>query len=69
MAVSLTSETNKKLLGEINFIDYSTDFNCAEISWLGKRICREIHTPDSLTPIVLDAMANELLVYSARNIR
>ena len=68
MTVSLTSETNRKLLEEVNFIDYSTDFNCPEISWLGKRICREIQTPDSLTPIVLDAMANELLVYSARNL-
>jgi AraC family transcriptional regulator len=68
VTVSLTSETNKKLLEEINFIDYSTDFNCAEISWLGKRIYRELQTSDSLTPIVLDAMANELLVYSARNL-
>lgn len=68
MTVSLTSEINRKLLEEINFIDYSTDFNCPEISWLGKRICRELQTPDSLTPIVLDGMANELLVYSARNL-
>jgi AraC family transcriptional regulator len=68
MTVSLTSETNKNLSQEINFIDHSTDFNCAEISWLGKRICRELQTPDSLTSIVLDAMANELLVYSARNL-
>lgn len=67
MTVSLTSETNRKLLEEINFIDYSTDFNCAEILRLGKKICRELQTPDSLSPIVLDAMANELLVYSARN--
>ena len=68
MTVSLTSETTKKLSKEINFIDYSTDFNCAEISWLGKRICRELQTPDSLSAIVMDAMANELLVYSARNL-
>jgi AraC family transcriptional regulator len=68
MTVSLTSEITQKLSEEINFIDYSIDFNSAEISWLGNRICRELQTPDSLTPIVLDAMANELLVYSARNL-
>lgn len=68
MTVSLTSEATKKLSEEINFIDYSTDFSCAEISCLGKRICRELQTPDSLSPIVLDAMATELLVYSARNL-
>ena len=68
LTVSLNSETNRKLLEEINFIDYSTDFNCAETSWLGKRMCRELQMPDSLSPIVLDAMASELLVYSARHL-
>jgi AraC family transcriptional regulator len=68
LTVSLTSETNKKLLEEINFIDYSIDFKSVEIFWLGKRICRELQSPDSLSPIVLEAMANELLVYSARGL-
>lgn len=68
MTVSLTSETTQKLSEEIKFIDYSMDFNCQEISYLGKRICRELQTSDSLSPIVLDAMATELLVYSARNL-
>ena len=68
VTVSLTSETDKKLSKEINFIDYSIDFNCAEISCLGKGIYREFQTSDSLSPIVLDAMATELLVYSARNL-
>lgn len=68
LTVSLTSETNKNLLEEINFVDYSMDFNCAEISWLGKRICRELQSPDSLSTIVLEAMANELLVFAARSL-
>jgi AraC family transcriptional regulator len=68
LTVSLTSETNKKLLEEIKFIDYSTDFSSVEISWLGKRICRELQSPDSLSSIVLEAMANELLAYSARGL-
>jgi AraC family transcriptional regulator len=68
LTVSLTSETNKKLIEEINFIDYSLDFNCVEISWLGKRICRELQSPDSLSPIVLEGMANELLVFAARSL-
>jgi AraC family transcriptional regulator len=68
LTVSLTSETNKRLLEEIKFIDYSIDFSGVEISWLRERICREIQLPDILTPIVLEGMANELLVYSARNL-
>ena len=67
LTVSLTPETNRKLLEEINFIDHSVDFNSAEISWLGKKICRELRSPDSLSSIVLEAAANELLVYAARN--
>ena len=66
LTVSLTSETNRKLLEEIKFVDYSIDFSDGEIAWLGKRICREMQSADSLTPIVLEAMANELLVYAAR---
>jgi hypothetical protein len=31
MTVSLTSEINRKLSQEINFIDYSTDFNCGNL--------------------------------------
>jgi AraC family transcriptional regulator len=68
LTVSIYSETNKKLLEEINVIDYSVVFNSMEISWLGRRICRELQSPDSLSPIVLDGMANELLVYSARGL-
>lgn len=67
LTVSLTSEVNRKLLDEINFLDHSVDFNCAELIWLGKRICREIHLPDCLSPIVLEGMANELVVYAARS--
>jgi len=68
LTVSLTSETNRKLLEEINFFDYSIDFNDAEIAWLGKRIRKEIQSPDGLSGIVLDALANELLVYAARSL-
>jgi AraC family transcriptional regulator len=68
LTVSLTSATNKMLLEEINFIDYSMDFNSLEVSWLGNRIRRELQTPDSLSAIVLEAMANELLVYAARGL-
>jgi AraC family transcriptional regulator len=68
LTVSLNSETNKKLLEEMKFIDYPIDFNNPEISWLGKRICSELRSPDSLSSIVLEAMANELLVYSARSL-
>ncbi len=68
LTISLTSETNKNLLEEINFIDYSREFNNLEITLLGKRICREIQSLDSLSPIVLDAMANEMLVFAARNL-
>lgn len=68
LTVSLTSETNKRLLEEINFFDYSVDFHNGEISWLGKRICKELRSPDSLSSIVLDGMANELLVYAARSL-
>lgn len=68
LTVSLTSETNTRLLKEISIIDYSVGFNCAETSWLGKRICKELRTLDSLSPIVLEGMANELLVFAARNL-
>jgi AraC family transcriptional regulator len=68
LTVSIHSETNKKLLEEINFIDYSVAFKSMEMSWLGGRICRELQTPDSLSSIVLDGMAHELLVYSARSL-
>jgi AraC family transcriptional regulator len=68
LTVSLRPETNKKLLEEINFIDYSVVFNSLEISWLGGRISRELQSPDTLSSIVLDGMANELLVYSARGL-
>jgi AraC family transcriptional regulator len=68
LTVSLTTETNKKLLAEIKFLDYSTDFKDSEISWLGKRICKELQSLDSLSPIVLESMANELLVYAARSL-
>jgi AraC family transcriptional regulator len=68
LTVSLTSETNKRLLEQIKFIDYAIDFSGVEISWLRERICREIQLPDTLTPIVLEGMANELLVYSARSL-
>jgi AraC family transcriptional regulator len=68
LTVSLTSETNKKLLEEINFIDHSIDFKSVEISWLGKRISRELQSPDRLSPIVLEGMANELLVFAARSL-
>jgi AraC family transcriptional regulator len=67
LTVSLTSETNKKLHNEIKFVDHSVDFNNPEISCLGKRIYREIQAPDGLSSIVLDCLANELLVYSARD--
>ena len=68
LTVSLTSEMNKQLLKEIKFTDYSVDFKIPEISWLGKKIRREIQSPDSLSAIVLEGMANELLVYSARDL-
>lgn len=68
LTVSLTSETSRKMSEELDFIDHSTSFNFAEISWLGNRICKELQTPDNLSLIVLDAMATELLVYSARNL-
>ncbi|HEY0408156.1 MAG TPA: AraC family transcriptional regulator [Pyrinomonadaceae bacterium] len=67
LTVSLTLEANKRMVEEINFLDYAVAFNDVEISWLGKRICREFLSPDSLSPLVLEAMANELLVYTARN--
>lgn len=68
LTISLTPDTNKKLLEEIKFFDYSTNFEDGEISWLGKRICKELNSPDSLSPIVLESMANELLVYAARSL-
>lgn len=68
LTISLNSETNKKLFGGVNLLDYSMDFNDNEISWLGKRICRELQSPDNLSPIVLEAMAAELLVYAARSL-
>ena len=68
LTISLTSEINEKLPEEINFFDYSLDFNDAEILHLGKRIRRELQSPDSLSSIVLESMATELLVYAARNL-
>lgn len=67
LTVSLTSETNKKMLEEMKFFDCSVNFNDHEISWLGRRICKELRSPDSLASIVLEGMANELLVYAARS--
>lgn len=68
LTVSLTPEANQMMLGELKFFERPVDFNDGEISWLGKRICRELRRPDSLSAVVLEAMANELLVYAARNL-
>jgi AraC family transcriptional regulator len=38
-----------------------------EIAWLGKRISRELQSPDSLSSIVLESIANELLVFAVRS--
>jgi AraC family transcriptional regulator len=68
LTVSLAFETNKTLLEEMDLIDYAIDFDCMEMSWLGRRICNELQSPDSLSPIVLESMANELLVFAVRNL-
>ncbi|HKQ50784.1 MAG TPA: AraC family transcriptional regulator [Pyrinomonadaceae bacterium] len=67
LTISLTLEANRRMLGEMNFSEYPLDFKDGEISRLGKRICRELQSPDSLSAVVLEAMANELLVFAARN--
>lgn len=66
LTISLIPEPNKKLFEEISFFDHSIDFNDPEITWLGKKICRELQSPDSLTSVVLEAMGHELLVFAAR---
>ncbi len=66
LTVSLTSETNEELIKEINFFDYSLDFSNGEISRLGERICRELRSPDRLSPIVLEGMVTEMMVYAVR---
>ncbi len=68
LTVSLTSETSRKLIEEMNFGDHSTDLNDSEIAWLGKRISRELRYSDNLSAIILEGMANELLVRSARTL-
>jgi AraC family transcriptional regulator len=68
MTVSLTEEANKELLEEIKLTDYSKDFNNLEVSLAGKRIRKELHEPDNLSPFVLEGIASELLVYAARSV-
>lgn len=67
LTISLTPEVNRRVLGLTSFFDYAVEFKDAGISWLGQRIHRELLVPDALTPIVLEAMANELLVYATRS--
>ena len=67
LTVSLTSAANENLFEQISFIDYSVDFDNIEISSLGKRIRQELRSPDSLSSIVLEGMATELLAYASRN--
>lgn len=66
LTVSLTPDTNSKLLEEINFIDYSMDFNDAAIFRLGETIRRELRSPDRLSQIILEGMVTELMVYAVR---
>lgn len=68
LTVSLTPETNRELIKEINFFDYSLDFSNGEISRLGERIRQELRSPDRLSSIVLEGMATELMVYAARGL-
>jgi AraC family transcriptional regulator len=68
LTVSFTSVANEKLFEQISFIDYSVDFDNIEISSLGKRIRKELRFPDSLSSIVLEGMATELLAYASRNL-
>lgn len=68
LTVSLTPETNKELLKEIRFFDFSVNFNHRDISRLGLKICRELRAPDNLTPFVLEGMMTELMVYAARGL-
>lgn len=67
LTVSLTLEASRRFLGEMKFSESPVNFKDVEIAWLGKRICRELQSPDTFSPIVLEAMANELLVYAARS--
>lgn len=67
LTISLNPKANKTLLDEIKMFDCSVKFNDGEISWLGKRICKELNCLDNLSPIVLEGMANELLVYATRS--
>jgi AraC family transcriptional regulator len=68
MTVSLTCDANKELLEGIKLTDYSKDFNDFEVSLAGKRIRKELQTPDNLSPFVLEGIANELLVYATRSL-
>ena len=68
MTVSLTGDANKELLEGIKLIDYSKDFNDLEVSLAGKRIRKELRAPDNLSPLVLEGIASELLVYAARSL-
>jgi AraC family transcriptional regulator len=68
LTISLNSEINRELLGELDFFNCSLVFNDGEISWLGQRMYREVQAPDSLSPLVLEGMANELLVYAVRSL-
>lgn len=69
LTVSLKPDINKMLFEELNFFKHSVIFNSSEISWIGKKILREIYSSDNLSEIVLEGLANELLVYSTRNLR
>lgn len=68
LTISLHPETNEKWLKDIRFLDYSLNFHDREIVWLGKRIYRELCSPDELSPIVLEGMSNELMVYTVRSL-
>jgi AraC family transcriptional regulator len=68
LTVSLTPESNRELIKEINFFDYSLDFSNQEISQLGEKICQEMRSSDRLSPIVLEGLVTELMVYAVRGL-
>lgn len=68
LTISLNHETHEKWLKDIRFLDYSLNFEDREIISLGKRICRELRSPDEMSPLVLEGMSNELMVYTARSL-
>ena len=68
LTVTLGSRVNKKLLSGIDFLEDSENLGQPEILWLSRKIYRELYMADDLSGIVLEGLANELLVFAARRL-